>query len=78
MNYILSVVENISGPWCEKGTYNNIFDEYIKFAKNNYSSNSKLIMDGYEDINSTERFEQARRIKGNVARNIVFTGGTET
>ena len=34
-------------------------------------------MDGYEDPNSTKKAEKARRIKGNVARDIVFTGKTE-
>ena len=65
-----------SGPWCESGTYNEICDEYIKYANKIYNPNSKFIMDGYDDINSIKKSEQARRIKGNVARNIVFTGET--
>ena len=34
-------------------------------------------MDGYEDPNSVKVCEQQRRIKGNVARDIIFDGHTK-
>ena len=35
-------------------------------------------MDVYDDVNSIKKSDQARRIKDNVARKIIFTGERET
>ncbi len=65
------------GPWLDSGTYDDLSNAYIKYAKSHYNVNSHFVMDGYDDENSTKVAEQARRIKGNIARDIVFTGQTE-
>ena len=41
-------------------------------VKEKYTDHSHFVMDGYEDQNSVKVCEQKRRIKGNVARDIIF------
>ena len=65
-----------SGPWCENGTYRDVCNEYIVYAKQHYTAHAHFVMDGYDDLNSTKKGEQARRIKGKVSRNIVFNEET--
>ena len=65
-----------SGPWCENGTYRDVCNEYIGYAKQHYTAHAHFVMDGYDDLNSTKKGEQTRRIKGKVSRNIVFSEET--
>ena len=64
-------------PWPESGIYDDVCNEYIKFANHHYPPHSHFIMDGYDDPDSVKVGEQQRRIKGNVARTIIFDGQTK-
>ena len=61
-------------PWLANAeTYDNILDEYIKYANQNYPPHSHFAMDGYEDEDSVKTCEQKCRIKGNMSHDIIFT-----
>ena len=65
-------------PWPPTSeNYEDVLNEYIRYACNNYSPHSHFVMDGYEDENSVKIAEQKRRIKGNVARDIIFKSDTK-
>ena len=66
-----------SVPWPDNGTYNEVYDGYISHINNNFRPHSHFILDGYLDPSSTKKCEQDRRIKGNIARTIVFRGETK-
>ena len=46
----------------------------MTYAEALYNPHSHFVMDGYGDEICTKKEEQNKRIKGNVARDIVFTG----
>ena len=64
-------------PWPESGIYGDVCNEYIKYANHHYPPHSHFIMDGYDDPDSVKVGEQQSRIKGNVARTIIFDGQTK-
>lgn len=65
-------------PWPDKAEkYDDVLDQYIKYAIQNYPPHSHFVMDGYEDPNSVKVCEQKQRIKGNVARTIIFDEQTK-